>query len=78
MTLLKPEQQNLNNQGPFYAMTVDPKASTVELVRHDVVLRIVPKTALEAGPDRAGLELSLPGRVCRARSSACGSRPRRR
>jgi hypothetical protein len=54
MTLLKPEQQNLNNQGPFYAMTIDPKASTVELVRHDVSLRIVPITAPAAGPGPGG------------------------
>jgi hypothetical protein len=63
MTLLKPEQQNLNNQGQFYAMSIDPKASTVELVRPDVVLRIVPITAPAAGPGpgRPGNQPVQPG-----------------
>jgi hypothetical protein len=53
-TLLLSKQKDLNNASPFYAMNIDPTASTVELARQDVRLKILPQDAPDSGNGPGG------------------------
>jgi len=60
-SILHPNLSDVSNAAQFHAMTLDPTTSTIELVRHDIKLRIVPESSPVAPPPNPAAQPGQPG-----------------